>query len=118
MRGELLRRVIEHTPAGKTRDGLQAALSLRPSSKIDEAVALLGNGSKVTAPDTVPIAVWLAERSLDDLRGALWSVIEAGGDVDTVGAMVGGVVTLHAPRTIPQTWFALREPLALDEDDA
>ena len=38
---------------------------------------------------------------------------EAGGYVDTLGAMVGGVVALHAPRTIPQSWLAAREPLAL-----
>ncbi len=118
VKGDLLRPVIEHTPKGKTRDGLQAALTLDTGAEIDEAVALLGNGSKVTAPDTVPLAVWLAERHIDHFRAALWSVIEAGGDVDTVGAMVGGVVALHAPRTIPQTWFALREPLALDADIA
>jgi ADP-ribosylglycohydrolase len=117
-RGDLLRPAIEYTPPGKTRDGLQAALTLSPETEIEDAVLLLGNGSKVTAPDTVPLAVWLAERCAEDLPAGLWAVIEAGGDVDTVGAMVGGVVALHAPRTIPQTWFALREPLALDEGDA
>jgi len=87
--GDLLRPAIEYTPKGKTRDGLQAALALNPAAKIEDAVVLLGNGSKVTAPDTVPLAVWLAERCAEDLPAALWSVIEAGGDVDTVGAMVG-----------------------------
>ena len=117
-RGDFLLPAIEYTPKGKTRDGLQAALALVPATEIEDAVRLLGNGSKVTAPDTVPLAVWLAERFAEDLPAGLWAVIEAGGDVDTVGAMVGGVVALHAPRTIPQTWFALREPLALDEDGA
>ena len=117
-RGDLLRPAIEYTPDGKTRDGLQAALALSEATEIEDAVLLLGNGSKVTSPDTVPLAVWLAERCAEDLPAGLWSVIEAGGDVDTVGAMVGGVVALHAPRTIPQSWFALREPLALDEEGA
>ena len=114
-RGDLLRPAIEYTPKGKTRDGLLAALALNPAAKIEDVVVLLGNGSKVTAPDTVPLAVWLAERHAGDLPAGLWAVVEAGGDVDTVGAMVGGVVALHAPHTIPPTWFRLREPLALDE---
>jgi ADP-ribosylglycohydrolase len=114
-RGRLLRAVAGRTPAGATREGLEAAASLDPRTTIERAARVLGNGSKVTAPDTVPLAVWLADRHLRDLREALWAVIDAGGDVDTLGAMVGGVVALFAPRTIPQAWLAAREPLALEE---
>lgn len=109
---ELLTAVIARTPEGPTRQGLEAAAVLGDAS-IERAARVLGNGAKVTSPDTVPLAVWLASRHLDDLPGSLWAVLEAGGDVDTLGAMVGGVVALHAPRTIPQSWLAAREPLAL-----
>lgn len=111
----LLRGVIEHTPAGLTHDGLEAAVKLNGLKVIERAARVLGNGAKVTAPDTVPLAVWLAAHFLDDLPRSLWAVLEAGGDVDTLGAMVGGVVALHAPCTIPQSWLAAREPLALGE---
>jgi ADP-ribosylglycohydrolase len=114
-RGELLRAAVEHTPAGPTRDGMEAALALPGAATVERAARVLGNGSKTTGPDTVPLALWLAERHLDDLPASLWAVIEAGGDVDTLGAMVGGVVALHAPRTIPPAWLAAREPLALEE---
>lgn len=117
-RGELLQATIDHTPPGPTRDTMEAALSLPAETTIERAARLLGNGSKTTGPDTVPLAVWLAERYLHDLPASLWAVIEAGGDVDTLGAMVGGVVALHAPRTIPPSWLAAREPLALEEGRA
>jgi ADP-ribosylglycohydrolase len=116
--GELLRATIDRTPSGLTRDSLEVALSLPTETTIERAARVLGNGSKTTGPDTVPLAVWLAERYLDDLPASLWAVIEAGGDVDTLGAMVGGVVALHAPRTIPPSWLAAREPLALEEGRA
>jgi ADP-ribosylglycohydrolase len=105
--------VLTHTPAGQTHDGIEAAGRLGGSVSIERAARVLGNGAKVTAPDTVPLAVWLAAHHLGGVPGSLWAVLEAGGDVDTLGAMVGGVVALHAPRTIPQSWLAAREPLAL-----
>ncbi|MFO0841837.1 MAG: ADP-ribosylglycohydrolase family protein [Gemmataceae bacterium] len=116
--GELLKGAAERTPPGPTRDGLLAALGLPAGATIERAARVLGNGSKTTSPDTVPLAVWLAARHLDDLPASLWAVVEAGGDVDTLGAMVGGVVALHAPRTIPPAWLAAREPLALEEGRA
>jgi ADP-ribosylglycohydrolase len=113
--GRLLAGVIERTPEGQTRSGLETAASLPADVSVERAARVLGNGSKVTAPDTVPLAVWLADRYLSDLVGGLWAVVEAGGDVDTLGAMLGGVVALHAPCTIPQAWLAAREPLPLGD---
>lgn len=114
----LLRTVLEHTPVGQTREGLEAALALPPDTSIERAVRVLGNGSKVTAPDTVPLTIWLIDRQPRDLPRILWCVLEAGGDIDTIGAMVGGVVALFAPRSIPQAWLAAREPLALEKCEA
>ncbi|MFO0878865.1 MAG: ADP-ribosylglycohydrolase family protein [Gemmataceae bacterium] len=116
--GRLLRGVLDWTPAGATRDGLTLAASLAPTLSIERAARALGNGSKLTSPDTVPLALWLADRFLHDLAGALWAVIEAGGDIDTLGAIVGGVVSLFAPRSIPQAWLAAREPLGLEDGGA
>jgi ADP-ribosylglycohydrolase len=110
-----LRAVLERTPPGPTHEGMETARSLDTSTGIERAARVLGNGAKVTAPDTVPLAVWLAAHHLDDLPTALWAVVEAGGDVDTLGAMVGGVIAMRAPHTIPESWLSAREPLAIQE---
>jgi ADP-ribosylglycohydrolase len=112
--GDLLRAAIERTPDGRTREGMQAALDLGFAVSIERVVRVVGNGAKVTSPDTVPLSLWLADRYRSDFPGALWAVIEAGGDVDTVGAMVGGVLAGRATTTIPADWLASREPLQID----
>ena len=57
---------------------------------------LLGNGSLVTAPDTVPFCVWMAAHHLDRFVDALGKTISVGGDCDTNAAIVGGIVALSA----------------------
>lgn len=54
--------------------------------------AVLGNGRRTSAHDTVPFALWSAARSLGDYEQAFWVTAQAGGDVDTTCAIVGGVV--------------------------
>lgn len=73
----------------------------------------LGNGSLVTAPDTVPLCLWVAARHLDDFKKALSQTISAGGDCDTNAAIVGGIVALSAGREgIPTEWLNAREQIA------
>lgn len=111
-RGELFAAVLDHTPEGATRRGVAEAAQLDPESAIDVAVQALGNGSKVTAPDTVPLCVWLACRHLHNYVEGLWAVVKCGGDIDTNGAIVGGIVALASgPDAIPAEWLASREPL-------
>lgn len=110
--GELLETVIRRTPQGETRAGLIAASRLGFDRPIEEAVAALGNGQRITSPDTVPFALWCAARHLDDFADALWATASAGGDNDTNGAIVGGIVALACgPDGIPAEWLARREPL-------
>jgi ADP-ribosylglycohydrolase len=74
------------------------------------AAQRLGNGSLVTAPDTVPYVVWSAVRHLDDYKEALVSTVSGNGDCDTNCAMVGGIVALYAGRdSIPAEWQEARE---------
>jgi ADP-ribosylglycohydrolase len=78
----------------------------------EEAVAVLGNGSRITAPETVPFALWCAARHIDDYAEALWTTVSAGGDNDTNCAIVGGIVVLaNGRKAIPEDWMAAREPL-------
>jgi ADP-ribosylglycohydrolase len=109
---ELLKVVLEHTPTGETRSGLERALKLDFAATIEEAVNLLGNGSRITSPDTVPFALWCAGRHLDDYAEALWTAASAGGDNDTNCAIVGGIVgSANGLAGIPTAWLAAREPL-------
>lgn len=81
---------------------------------VAEAAYELGNGSLVLAQDTVPFALWVAATYLDDYRSAVRACIQAGGDMDTTAAIVGGIVAAYTGRTdagIPAAWLRNREPL-------
>jgi ADP-ribosylglycohydrolase len=113
----LLEVVLEHTPSGETRRGLEHALSLPFDLSVPTAASLLGNGSRVTAPDTVPFALWCAARHIDHYEEALWETVSGLGDRDTTCAIVGGIVVLAAGRpAIPPDWLAAREALAFPSD--
>lgn len=111
--GELFEAVTDHTPASATRAGIIAAGQLSPAEDVPTAVSVLGNGSRVTAPDTVPFALWCAARHFDDYSAALWTTVSGLGDRDTTCAIVGGIVSLAAGRSsIPADWLASREALS------
>jgi ADP-ribosylglycohydrolase len=81
---------------------------------IAEVARALGNGSLVTAPDTVPFCVWMAAHYLDNFVEALGKTISAGGDCDTNAAIVGGIVALSAGReSIPPEWLKAREQICI-----
>jgi ADP-ribosylglycohydrolase len=106
----LLRAVCDLTPEGETRVGIAKAQRIPFSTSLEAAARVLGNGSLVTAPDTVPYAVWCAARHLDDYKEALVSTVSGGGDCDTNCAIVGGIVSLFAGRrSIPLDWQEARE---------
>ena len=76
------------------------------------AAKALGNGSHITAQDTVPFVLWCAAGSLDDYPAALWRTVSGFGDIDTNCAMVGGIVACATGCAgIPSAWLAAREPL-------
>ncbi|WP_328348549.1 ADP-ribosylglycohydrolase family protein [Micromonospora sp. NBC_00421] len=101
-------------PAGQVHRGTRRAIGLlgRP---LAEVVAVLGNGSRVTAQDTVAFTLWVAATHLADYPAAIRACVEAGGDVDTTAAIVGGIVGCHTgvgtPGGVPTDWLAAREAL-------
>ncbi len=104
--------VSDFTPPGQTKDGIIAAMRLPFDSSVEAVAGILGNGSRVTAPDTVPFALWCAARHMDDYVEALWTTVSGLGDRDTTCAIVGGVVALATgAERIPTTWLAARESL-------
>lgn len=106
--------VAERTPASATRDGIAAAQKLDASTEAFEAGRILGNGSRITAADTVPFCLWAIARHPDSYADALWFTAAAWGDVDTTCAIVGGLVALRVGKEgIPPEWLAAREALSL-----
>lgn len=105
------------TPPSETRDGIAAARALPPETTIDAAAQRLGSGVRILSQDTVPFSLWCAQRNLHDYAQALWDGVAGLGDVDTVCAIVGGIVVLNTGLTaIPEAWRSAREslgPLAL-----
>ncbi|WP_224369454.1 ADP-ribosylglycohydrolase family protein [Hyalangium versicolor] len=109
---QLFEVVLDHTPPGATRRGLERARALPLESSPVSAAKELGSGSRVISEDTVPFAVWCAARHLGQYEEALWSTVSGLGDRDTTCAIVGGIVALSAGRdSIPAAWLEARERL-------
>lgn len=103
--------VMDHTPDGKVKLGLELAKSLQGATA-DEAAKKLGNGTEISAPDTVPFCVWNACRCIGDFKEAIISTVEVGGDCDTNAAIVGGIVASYCGvESLPESWMKVREKL-------
>ena len=108
----LITSVLARTPEGEVAARLrrieEAPFSLQPQW----IASTVGSGWQVSAPDTVPFALWCAARHLDDLTEALWETASAAGDVDTTCAIVGGVVGARTGLSgVPADLIAAQEPL-------
>ncbi|GAB3876937.1 ADP-ribosylglycohydrolase family protein [Kibdelosporangium lantanae] len=106
---EFLATISEVVPGGQTGKMIKRARRLLGKS-VEEAAYELGNGSRVTAQDTVPFTLWVAATYLGDYPGAIKACVRAGGDVDTTCAIVGGIVAAGAGQ-VPTAWLSAREPL-------
>ncbi|WP_278262996.1 ADP-ribosylglycohydrolase family protein [Nocardia sp. AG03] len=106
--------VTDPLEPSQTTSGVRRARDLLGAT-LAEAVRELGNGSRVTAQDTVPFALWAAATHLDDYPAAIAACIEADGDIDTTCAIVGGVVATYTGTAsgtgVPEAWLTAREPL-------
>jgi ADP-ribosylglycohydrolase len=104
--------VLQYVPQSEVRSRLRRANDLSPGMPAQYCAALLGNGSAISAQDTVPYAIWCAGSYLNDYEAALWHTASGLGDVDTNCAIVGGILALAVgPDGIPAEWRESREPL-------
>ncbi|MFF9351759.1 ADP-ribosylglycohydrolase family protein [Streptomyces sp. NPDC014734] len=103
--------VIALVPRSAVGAGLRRARDMLDYDDTGTVAAVLGNGRRTSAHDTVPFALWSAARNLGDFEQAFWNTAAAGGDVDTTCAIVGGIVASHAAGTPPTDWSARTEQL-------
>jgi ADP-ribosylglycohydrolase len=107
--------VRDAIPRGYTRDAVGEALNVPSDAAVYEAAKALGNGSGVTAPDTVPLCLWLVAHAVDGFEPTLWRTVSALGDRDTTCAIVGGILALRTGREgIPRHWLQSREKLPIE----
>ena len=104
--------ILRLTPESSVRRGILLASQTPHGIPVENVARALGNGSLVTAPDTVPFCIWIAAHSSTDFKKALARTILAGSDCDTNAAIVGGIVALSAGLCdIPIEWLNAREQI-------
>jgi ADP-ribosylglycohydrolase len=109
---EFLGLILPLVPDSVVAEMIRHARNLDPDASVTLAVAALGNGTGVSAQDTVPFALWCAGQRLDSFEEALWLTVSGLGDRDTTCAIVGGIVALYAgPEAIPAERLQARESL-------
>jgi ADP-ribosylglycohydrolase len=88
--------ILAHTPAGPVRDRIEWTASPEALAETNWGIVVkVGNGKDVTALDTVPFALWQAFQTITKrlpFSDAVDSIIEVGGDTDTIAAIVGGII--------------------------
>lgn len=90
----------------QTRWGhLQQRLS--QSASVQDYTNAIGCGEAVSgfAPNTIAVVLYAWLRHRGDFRTALEEVLNCGGDVDTMGAILGGIMGIETPEEkIPREW--------------
>jgi len=110
-RAEFIEQILPHVPEGDVKSGIRRTRDIK-STTISHVTGMIGNGSKISAQDSVPFVLFCAGEWLDDYEEAIWQTMSGGGDADTNCAMVGGIVACFVGQDgIPQKWIAQREKL-------
>lgn len=104
--------VLAQVPRGLVYDNIAQARDFPTGVSVDHLATTLGNGSQVSAQDTVGYCLWCAAEKLGNYEDALWLTVSGGGDIDTCCAIVGGIVTAYTgTNAIPKAWLDARESL-------
>lgn len=99
--------VLPHVSPGYLREGLEEARALGAGVRVLDAAVALGNGSGVSAPDTVPFCFWVVALGLP-FEASLWQTIAALGDRDTTCAIVAGMLS-GSVDDLPESWVERAE---------
>lgn len=111
-RSQFIEQILPHIPSSEVKSKVQQAANISARTSLENVAAMLGNGYRISAQDTVPLVLWSAGENLHDYEQAIWQTASALGDVDTTCAMVGGIVAMYTGvEGIPAEWINRREPL-------
>lgn len=114
---ELLSMVCNFTPPGAVRDAIARASKISLEEWEHTVAGELGNGSQLSAVDTVPFCLWCAAANLRNFPKAMWAAVQVDGDRDTNCAIIGGIVAAAVGSAgIPDEWRRSRESLWLRHD--
>lgn len=104
--------VLPWVPASIVRERILQVRGFDSGAPVWDVVRAVGNGSGITAQDTVPFCLWCAAHQLDDYVAAIWRTADGLGDIDTNCAIVGGIVAARVGSAgLPADWLARREVL-------
>ncbi|MEO8613369.1 MAG: ADP-ribosylglycohydrolase family protein [Chloroflexota bacterium] len=105
--------ILPYVPDSAVKTGIETARELPDGIPVwPDVVGKIGNGSGISAQDTVPYVLWCAGERLANYEESIWLTASGGGDVDTTCAMVGGIVAMYTgAEGIPADWIQAREPL-------
>lgn len=102
-----LNEVIEYTPESDLKYKLIKIKTLPKSYHVKTIVSALGNGTKMTAQDTVPLTLWNVYHNINDFESTLWNTVSALGDRDTTCAIAGGISIMSSKEeNIPKQWIS------------
>jgi ADP-ribosylglycohydrolase len=111
-KADFLNLILPYLPESEVQSKIRLARDLSEKTPVNSAAAILGNGTEISAQDTVPFALWCAAQHLNNYEEAQWLTVSGLGDRDTTCAIVGGIVALSAGvESIPLEWRQAREPL-------
>lgn len=99
---DFIRNIRHELMDSDMKSKLNKCLYLDENPSMELLVKTLGNGTGMTAQDTVPLVIWMLSRYRHDIEECLWNTVSALGDRDTTCAMAGGVSILcYNENTIP-----------------
>lgn len=102
--------IVTHTPESDVKYKIKKAATLPAYYDIRTIVSILGNGTRLSATDTVPFALWCAANHLTSFEEALWTAVSGLGDRDTIAAITASIVVLSAGEdSIPLSWIRQSE---------
>lgn len=109
---DFLDKILPLVPKSEVSMRLRWARDISPTTPTATVADMLGNGSQISAQDTVPFALWCAGTYLSSYEEAIWQTLAVFGDIDTNCAIVGGIVALYCgAESIPPAWIEARESL-------
>lgn len=101
---EFIQKIQNELDDSDIKSKLNKCLYLDGNPSIELLVKTLGNGTKMTAQDTVPIVIWMLSRYRSNFEECIWNTVSALGDRDTTCAMAGGISILCCEENTVPEW--------------